>query len=54
VKEEQSLRASLPAISSQILELVKSRSEIMVKEIEEATGANHISQKIKTRRDLCW
>jgi hypothetical protein len=45
VKEEQSLRASLPALSSQILELVKSRSEIMVKEIEESTGANHISQK---------
>jgi Fic family protein len=40
VKEEQSLRASMPALSRQILELVKTRSEITVKEIEESTGAN--------------
>ena len=40
VKEEQSLRASLPALSRQVLELVKTRSEITVKEIEESTGNN--------------
>jgi Fic family protein len=40
IKEEQTLRASLPALSRQILELAKSRGEITVKEIEEATGAN--------------
>ncbi len=33
VKEEQSLRASLPALFRQILELVKTHSEITVKEI---------------------
>jgi hypothetical protein len=40
VKEEQALRASLPALSRQILELVKSRGEITVMEIEDLTGAN--------------
>jgi len=39
VKEEQALRASLPALSRQILELLKTRGEITVKEIEESTGA---------------
>ena len=38
VKEEQALRASLPALSRQILELAKTRDEIMVKEIEDSTG----------------
>jgi hypothetical protein len=33
VKEEQSLPPSLPALFRQILELVKTRSEITVKEI---------------------
>ena len=40
VKEEQSLRASLPALSQQILELAKAPGEITVKEIEDGTGAN--------------
>jgi hypothetical protein len=38
VKEEHSLRASLPALSRQILGLVNTRSEITVKEIEDSTG----------------
>src|SRR6266567_9503257 len=50
VKEEQSLRASLPALSRQILELVKTRSEITVKEIEESTGANRNTIKVHVRR----
>src|SRR5260370_17479793 len=40
VKEEQALRSSLPALSRQILELAKTRGEITVKEIEDATSAN--------------
>jgi Fic family protein len=40
VKEEQALHASLPALSRQILELVKTRGEITVKEIEDSNGAN--------------
>jgi Fic family protein len=40
VKEEQALRASLAALSRQILELAKTRDEITVKEIEDTTGAN--------------
>ena len=40
VKEEQALRSSLPALSRQILDLAKTRSEITVKEIEDTTGAN--------------
>ncbi|MGH7193293.1 MAG: Fic family protein, partial [Candidatus Saccharimonadales bacterium] len=40
MKAEQALRATLPALSRRILELAKSRGEITVKDIEEATGAN--------------
>jgi hypothetical protein len=36
----------------QILELVKTRSEIMVKEIEGSTGAYHISQKLNPSRPV--
>jgi len=50
VKEEQSLRASLPALSRQILELVKKRSEITVKEIEESTGANRNTIKVHVKK----
>src|SRR5260370_1140867 len=50
VKEEQSLRASLPALSRQILELVKTRSEITVKEIEESTGANRNTIKVRVKK----
>ena len=50
VKEEQSLRASLPALSRQILELVKTRSEITVKEIEESTGANRNTIKVHVKK----
>jgi Fic family protein len=46
LKEEQSLRASLPALSRQILELVKARGEITVKEIEDSTGANRNTIKV--------
>jgi Fic family protein len=50
VKEEQALRASLPALSRQILELVKTRGEINVKEIEESTGANRNTIKVHLKK----
>jgi Fic family protein len=50
VKEEQTLRASLPALSRQILELIKTRGEITVKEIEDSTGANRNTIKVHVRR----
>ncbi len=50
VKEEHALRASLPALSRQILELVKTRGEITVKEIEESTGANRNTIKVHVKK----
>jgi Fic family protein len=50
VKEEQALRASLPALSRQILELVKTRGEITVKEIEDSTGANRSTIKVHVKK----
>jgi len=50
VKEEQTLRASLPALSRQILELAKTRDEIMIKEIEESTGANCNTIKVHVKK----
>lgn len=50
VKEEQSLRASLPALSRQILELVKTRGEITVKDIEDSTGANRNTIKLHLKK----
>jgi len=50
VKEEQALRASLPALSRQILELVKTRGEITVKEIEDSTGANRNTIKAHVKK----
>ena len=50
VKEEQSLRASLPALSRQILELVKTRGEIAVKDIEDSTGANRNTIKLHLKK----
>ena len=50
MKEEQALRASLPALSRQILELVKMRGEITVKEIEESTGANRNTIKVHVKK----
>jgi Fic family protein len=50
VKEEQTLRSSLPALSRQILELVKTRGEITVKEIEGATGANRNTIKVHVKK----
>jgi Fic family protein len=50
VKEGQALRASLPALSRQILELVKTRGEITVKEIEDATGANRNTIKVHVKK----
>jgi Fic family protein len=49
VKSEQALRASLPALSRQILELAKTRGEITVKEIEDATGANRNTIKVHVK-----
>jgi Fic family protein len=50
VKQEQALRASLPALSRQILELVKMRGEITVKEIEDSTGANRNTIKVHLKK----
>jgi Fic family protein len=50
VNEEQTLRGSLPALSRQILELVKTRGEITVKEIEESTGANRNTIKVHVKK----
>jgi Fic family protein len=49
VKEEQALRASLPALSRQILELTKTRDEITIKAIEDATGANRNTIKVHVK-----
>ncbi|MEI6790161.1 MAG: HTH domain-containing protein, partial [Myxococcaceae bacterium] len=40
------LRAQLPALSRQILDLAKTRSEITIKEIETATKANRNTIKV--------
>src|ERR1700758_1345798 len=50
VKEEQTLRSSLPALSRQIMELAKTRGEITVKEVEESTGANRNTVKAHLRK----
>ena len=50
VKEEQALRSSLPALSRQILELAKTRGEITVKGIEDATGANRNTIKVHVKK----
>jgi Fic family protein len=50
VKEEQSLRSSLPALSRQILELAKTRSEITITEIEDSTGANRNTIKVHLKK----
>lgn len=50
VIEEQALRAALPALSRQILELVRTRGEITVKEIEDSTGANRNTIKVHVKK----
>jgi Fic family protein len=50
VKQEQTLRVSLPALSRQILELAKTRGEITVKEIETATNANRNTIKLHIKK----
>ncbi|HUA99758.1 MAG TPA: Fic family protein [Terracidiphilus sp.] len=50
VKEERALRASLPALSRQILELARTRGEITVKEIEDTTGANRNTIKAHLKK----
>lgn len=50
IKQEQSLRASLPALSRQIVELVKTRGEITVKDIEAATSANRNTIKAHIKK----
>lgn len=54
VKEEQTLRESLPALSRQIIELAKARGEVSIKEIEDSTGANRntIKSHLKKLTDL--
>ena len=50
VKEEQALRASLPALSRQILGLVKARGEITATAIEDSTGANRDTIKLHLKK----
>ncbi len=50
LKEEQSLRGSLPALSRQIVELAKTRGEITVKETETATNANRNTIKVHIKK----
>jgi Fic family protein len=50
VKEEQTLRAALPALSRQILELAKTRGEITVREIEQSTQANRNTIKVHLKK----
>lgn len=50
VKQEQSLRSALPALSRQILELAKTRGETTVKEIEEQTKANRNTIKVHLKK----
>ena len=50
VKEEQALRAALPALSRQILELARTRGEITIKEIEDSTGANRNTIKVHVKK----
>jgi Fic family protein len=50
LKQEQSLRVSLPALSRQILEIAKTRGEIAVKEIETATNANRNTIKAHIKK----
>ena len=50
VKQEQALRAALPALSRQILELAKTRGEITVKDVEDSTGANRNTIKVHMKR----
>jgi Fic family protein len=50
VKEERSLRSSLPALSRQILELAKTRGEITIAEIEDSTAANRNTIKVHLKK----
>ena len=50
VRQEQSLRVSLPALSRQIVELAKTRGEITVKEIGTATNANRNTIKVHIKK----
>ena len=50
LKEERSFRASLPALSRAILELVQAREEITVKAVEEATSANRNTIKAHLKK----
>ena len=44
------MRASLPALFRQILEPAKTRDEVTVKEIEDATGANRNTIKVHVKK----
>jgi Fic family protein len=50
VKQEQSLRSALPALSRQILDIARTRGEITIKDIEEATGANRNTIKAHMKK----
>lgn len=47
---ERIIPASLPALSRQIVELVKTRGEITIKDIEEATSANRNTIKAHIKK----
>jgi Fic family protein len=50
VKEERHLREALPALSRTILEMANARSEITVREIEDATSANRNTIKAHLKK----
>lgn len=50
VSEERTLKASLPALSRDILEMVRTRGEVTVKEIEVSTSANRNTIKAHLKR----
>ena len=50
VKEERTLRETLPALSRTILELAQTRGEITVREIEDATNANRNTIKAHLKK----
>ena len=50
VKEEHALRAALPALSRQILELGRTCGEIIIKDIEDSTGTNRNTIKVHVKK----
>lgn len=50
MKKERHLRAALPALSRNILELINTRSEVTVREVEDATQANRNTIKAHLKK----